>query len=153
MAPEWCLGFREGAGRSPFGGSAEAAEVPREQAIRREMAGQGLDTSGLDIRVSADTASVSGTAASREGKEMVILVAGKVVGAARVEEDIAGEDPVLHTVKKGDTLSAIARATLGRASRSPRIPEASKPVLRHPDTNRPGQVPRIPKALAGRNAA
>jgi nucleoid-associated protein YgaU len=138
--------FVKGAGKSLFGGSAEAAEVPPEQAIRKEMAEHGLDTSGLDIKVSGDTVSVTGTAASQEVKEKVILVAGNVEGVARVEEDIAGEDPVLYTVKKGDTLSAIAKATLGKASRYQEIFEANKPMLKHPDKIYPGQVLRIPKA-------
>ena len=138
--------FVKGAGKSLFGSSAEAAEAPPPEAIRKEMDDLGLDTSGLDIKVSGDTVTVSGTAASQEVKEKVILVAGNVAGVARVEETVAGEDPVLYTVKKGDTLSAIAKTTLGKASRYPEIFDANKPMLKHPDKIYPGQVLRIPRA-------
>lgn len=138
--------FVKGAGKSLFGSSAEAAEAPPPEAIRKEMDDLGLDTSGLDIKVSGDTVTVSGTAASQEVKEKVILVAGNVAGVARVEENVAGEDPVFYTVRKGDTLSAIAKTTLGKASRYPEIFEANKPMLKHPDKIYPGQVLRIPRA-------
>lgn len=50
-----------------------------------------------------------------------------------------------YTVKKGDTLSAIAKETLGSANRYPEIFEANKPMLKDPDKIYPGQVLRIPK--------
>ena len=53
-------------------------------------------------------------------------------------------DAVFHTVVKGDTLSAIAKKTLGNANRYPEIFEANKPMLTHPDKIYPGQVLRIP---------
>ena len=51
---------------------------------------------------------------------------------------------MFYTVKKGDTLSAIAKATLGKASLYPAIFEANKPMLSHPDKIYPGQKLRIP---------
>jgi nucleoid-associated protein YgaU len=61
-------------------------------------------------------------------------------------EDEAGAAPVFYEVKKGDTLSAIARSALGDANRYPEIFEANKPMLTHPDRIYPGQTLRIPKA-------
>ena len=52
--------------------------------------------------------------------------------------------PVFHTVKKGETLSAIAQHYLGKASRYPEIFEANRPMLTHPDKIYPGQMLRIP---------
>ena len=49
-----------------------------------------------------------------------------------------------YTVKSGDTLSKIARETLGSANQYPAIFEANKPMLKHPDKIYPGQVLRIP---------
>jgi nucleoid-associated protein YgaU len=49
-----------------------------------------------------------------------------------------------YTVKKGDTLSAIAKETLGNANRYMLIFEANKPMLKDPDKIYPGQVLRIP---------
>jgi nucleoid-associated protein YgaU len=51
-----------------------------------------------------------------------------------------------YTVKKGDTLSAIAKETLGNANRYMLIFEANKPMLKDPDKIYPGQVLRIPVA-------
>ncbi len=51
-----------------------------------------------------------------------------------------------YTVKKGDTLSAIAKETLGNANKYPLIFEANKPMLKDPDKIYPGQVLRIPVA-------
>ena len=50
-----------------------------------------------------------------------------------------------YTVQKGDTLSKIAKETLGDANRYPEIFEANKPMLKDPDKIYPGQVLRIPK--------
>ena len=48
-------------------------------------------------------------------------------------------------MKKGDTLSAISKATLGNANRYNEIFEANRPMLSHPDKIYPGQVLRIPQ--------
>ena len=49
-----------------------------------------------------------------------------------------------YTVKKGDTLSEIAKDHLGKASRYPEIFEMNKPMLKDPDKIYPGQVLRLP---------
>lgn len=49
-----------------------------------------------------------------------------------------------YTVKAGDTLSAIAKAHLGDASKYTKIFEANRDVLTDPDKIKPGQVLRIP---------
>ncbi|MTH78973.1 peptidoglycan-binding protein LysM [Paracoccus aestuariivivens] len=54
--------------------------------------------------------------------------------------------PVFHTVKKGETLSAIAKEYLGSANRYPEIFEANKPMLTDPDKIYPGQTLRIPQS-------
>lgn len=58
----------------------------------------------------------------------------------------AEEQPTasFYTVQKGDTLSAIAKREYGAASEYPRIFEANRPMLSHPDKIYPGQVLRIP---------
>ena len=63
-----------------------------------------------------------------------------------VEDDTPGEAPVIHVVEKGDTLSAIAKKTLGDANRYMEIFEANKPMLKDPNKIYPGQSLRIPKA-------
>lgn len=49
-----------------------------------------------------------------------------------------------YTVKPGDTLSAIAKELLGKASEYPRIFEANRDQLSDPDRIKPGQVLKIP---------
>lgn len=138
--------FVKDAGKKLFGSGAEAAERPTEEALKQEIKDLGLDAKGLEIKVVGDTVKVSGTAASQEAKEKVILAVGNVAGVAAVHDDVPGAEPVFHTVKKGETLSAIAQATLGKASRYPEIFEANRPMLGHPDKIYPGQVLRIPQA-------
>lgn len=49
-----------------------------------------------------------------------------------------------HTVAKGETLSAIAKEHLGKASDWPKIFEANRDVLKDPDRIQVGQVLKIP---------
>lgn len=58
----------------------------------------------------------------------------------------ASEEPTarFYTVVAGDTLSAIAKREYGSANAYPRIFEANRPMLSHPDKIYPGQVLRIP---------
>lgn len=104
----------------------------------------GLDTKGVEIKVVGDKVVVEGNAVSAEMKEKIIVAAGNVQGVAQVEATAEGAAPNFHVVVKGDTLSAIAKATLGKASRYPEIFEANRPMLSHPDKIYPGQTLRIP---------
>ncbi|MBM1687584.1 peptidoglycan-binding protein LysM [Sulfitobacter geojensis] len=138
--------FVKGAGKKVFGGDDDA-EVSGA-ALQDELKDLGLDAEGLEITVEGDQVKVSGNAVSQEMKEKVILAVGNVEGVSAVDDQIAGGEgePTFHTVEKGDTLSAIAQKTLGKASRYPEIFEANKPMLSHPDKIYPGQVLRIPTA-------
>lgn len=139
--------FVKDAGKSLFGGEAEAAEAPTVDALKAEVKNLGLDASGVDIQVEGDKVVVKGNAVSQEVKEKIILAVGNVAGVAAVEadDDAAAAAPVFHTVVKGDTLSAMAKKTLGNANRYNEIFEANRPMLSHPDKIYPGQVLRIPQ--------
>ena len=82
--------------------------------------------------------------------EKLILAVGNIKGIARVEADLppapagAAAQPVFHTVKKGESLSAIAKHYLGDAGRYREIFEANRPMLSDPDKIYPGQSLRIP---------
>jgi nucleoid-associated protein YgaU len=52
--------------------------------------------------------------------------------------------PRTVTVEKGDTLSAIAKRELGKASQWPLIFEANRDQLDNPDRIKPGQILKIP---------
>ncbi len=123
-------------------GGGEAA--PDAEELKKEVADLGLYTKGAEITVEGDKVKVSGGNLTAEEREKVILAVGNVEGVAEVEDD-AADAAVFHTVEKGDTLSAIAKKTLGNANRYNEIFEANKPMLTHPDKIYPGQVLRIPQ--------
>ena len=131
--------FWKKSGKKVKGGGDQA---PSAEDLKKEVEDLGLDTTGLDITVDGDKV-VVGSAASDEIKEKIILAVGNVEGVASVEAE--ADKAIFHTVEKGDTLSAIAKKTLGNANRYPEIFEANKPMLTHPDKIYPGQVLRIPQ--------
>jgi nucleoid-associated protein YgaU len=150
--------FIRSAGRLLGIGSADATQdeskpappPPAAEAVTRELETLGLD-SGVQVAVEGDTVRLQGDVADAETRERIILAAGNIAGIARVEEQLAAAAeeapaPVFHTVAKGDTLSAIAKKHLGNANAYPKIFEANKPMLKHPDKIYPGQVLRIPPA-------
>ena len=137
------LNFFKGSGKSLFGGGSE----PDAETLKQEVEELGLDTEGLDISVDGDTVKVSGTAASQEVKEKVLLAVGNVEGVAAVDDAVAGDSGVYHTVEKGDSLWKIAEKTMGSGARYVEIFEANKPMLRDPDKIYPGQVLRIPQGV------
>ena len=122
--------------------SKEAEATPTAEDLHKEVADLGLDTKGAEIVVEGDKVTVKGGDLTAEEREKVVLAVGNVEGVAAVEAEV--EEGVFHTVEKGDTLSAIAKKTLGSANRYMEIFEANKPMLSHPDKIYPGQVLRIP---------
>lgn len=137
--------FAKAAGKALFGGPAEAA-TPEPEALKKEISDLGLDTTGVEIKVEGEKVIVEGNAVSAEMKEKIILAVGNVAGVSEVEASVTeGPEPVFHTVVKGDTLSAIAKKTLGNANRYNEIFEANRPMLTHPDKIYPGQMLRIPQ--------
>lgn len=71
---------------------------------------------------------------------------GNVVSGVESTAPVVAPEVVTHTVVKGDTLSAIARHYLGKASLWPRIYAANRDLLDDPDRIKPGQVLKIPAA-------
>lgn len=111
---------------------------------------QGLDASALTVSFdgASSTVTVAGTVADQATKEKVLLCCGNVDGVDKVDDQLAVTNPeppaTFHTVVRGDTLSAIAKACYGNANAYMKIFEANKPMLGHPDKIYPGQVLRIP---------
>ena len=62
------------------------------------------------------------------------------------EDQPQSDDLTRYTVKKGDTLSAIAKREYGDAGAWQRIYAANRDQLDNPDLIHPGQELRIPKA-------
>lgn len=175
--------FVKDAGKSVFGGAAEAAEpkpaegkTPEQQdtdrkveALKGELRRLGLGNNDVHLTLRGDTVKIESKGADRETMEKLILAVGNIKGIAKVEADLppapvpagaaaaaepartteaapANAEPVFYTVKKGDTLSAIAKQHLGDANKYRVIFEANKPMLKDPDEIYPGQQLRIPQA-------
>ncbi|WP_025128456.1 peptidoglycan-binding protein LysM [Pseudomonas sp. PH1b] len=126
-------------------GNANASEQ-----LKEHIAKVGLGNPNVQATVEGDKVIVSGEVASQEEKEKILLALGNIAGVGSVEDQITVTGPVVVsavfvTVKKGDTLSAIAKVQYGDANKYNKIFEANKPLLSHPDKIYPGQVLRIPE--------
>lgn len=128
---------------SLVGNEAQAAE-----SLKEHVAKVGLGNPNIQVSVEGDKVIAAGEVASQEEKEKILLALGNVAGISGVEDRITVAAPAPEarfvTVKKGDTLSAIAKAEYGNANAYMKIFEANKPMLSHPDKIYPGQVLRIP---------
>ncbi|CAN7626374.1 peptidoglycan-binding protein LysM [Pseudorhodoferax sp. LjRoot39] len=127
-----------------------AANVVASKAIGDYIRAQNLPADALSIAFDGATqiVTVSGTVPTQEIKEKIVLCCGNVEGVVGVNDEIVSTEPAdlsqYHTVVRGDTLSAIAKKFYGNANAYPKIFEANKPMLSHPDKIYPGQVLRIP---------
>jgi nucleoid-associated protein YgaU len=153
------INFIKEAGAYLFGGGAGTA-VAATQAkpvttdlLKQQVSGLGVPVDGLNVAFNDPVATVSGSVGSQSDKEKIALAVGNTPGVGQVDDQIAvkaaaaataAPQTSFYTVKKGDTLSAIAKAQCGDASKYPAIFEANKPMLKDPDKIYPGQVLRIP---------
>lgn len=134
---------------APATAAGQDAETKRKvAALRAELRALNLDADDVHLRLRGDTVIVEAKGAEREVLEKLILALGNVEGIAKVEADLPDQasPPVFHTVRQGETLSAIAKQHLGDANRYNEIFEANRPMLNDPDNIYPGQVLRIPAA-------
>jgi nucleoid-associated protein YgaU len=150
------MSFIKEAGRRLGIGKAEATQpegspapdAPDKAALEQEVKDLGLDVRDLKLEVEGDKVKVAGTAPDQATKEKLVLALGNVAGVAAVEENVTAQaaeaEAVMYTVKKGDTLWAIAKAHYGEGSKYMAIFEANKPMLKDPDKIYPGQTLRIP---------
>lgn len=157
--------FLKNAGAKLFNKAEEEAkkEAPKtpegkvtEDLLNRQKAkllvsiveGLGLNVQGLQVELQGETVIISGQADSQAIKEKVILAVGNVEGVSAVDDRMTVSAPEpeaqFYEVKKGDTLSKIAKEFYGNAMKYPVIFEANKPMLKDPDLIYPGQVLRIP---------
>ncbi|WXL25446.1 peptidoglycan-binding protein LysM [Ectopseudomonas mendocina] len=129
---------------SLVGQEAQAAE-----SLTEHVKQVGLGNPNIQVSVEGEKVIAKGEVATQEEKEKILLALGNVAGVSEVEDQITVATPAAAarfvTVKKGDTLSAIAKAEYGNANLYPKIFEANKPMLTHPDKIYPGQVLRIPE--------
>ncbi|MBO9453751.1 peptidoglycan-binding protein LysM [Paracoccus sp. R12_1] len=132
----------------PAGEPAKADDTKRKvAALKAELRALDLDSDDVHLTLKGDTVKVESRGADRATMEKLILAVGNIEGIAKVEADLPQEQaaPVFHTVKKGETLSGIAKQHLGSANKYHAIFEANRPMLSDPDKIYPGQVLRIPQ--------
>ena len=94
-----------------------------------------------------DFSKVQGTVRGTTGEvpEIAKPDFSKVQGTVRGTEGVVPDAGARsYTVEKGDTLSHIAKAHYGRASKWRAIFEANRDILDDPDRIKPGQVLKIP---------
>ena len=129
---------------------AAAANQAASDAIVDYIQKMNLDAEGLSVAFdgASGEVTVSGMAKDQATKEKILLCCGNVAGVAKVNDEMTVANPEdeaqYYTVVKGDTLSKIAKQHYGDANAYPRIFEANKPMLSHPDKIYPGQTLRIP---------
>ena len=131
-------------GRKLFKREEEAAEKIKKHI---EETNPGID--GLQVEFKNGVVSISGQATSAEAMEKAVLMAGNVQGVSEVNIDKLQAPPVqakveYYIIKKGDTLSAIAKQFYGKANDYPKIFEANREVIKDANLIFPGQKIRIP---------
>lgn len=116
--------------------------------LKRHIMALGFEVENLKVEFDDGVATVHGKAKSQGEKEKVILALGNTDGVSQVDDrmEVGAPEPEaqFYTVKKGDSLSKIAKAVYGDAMKYPAIFEANKPMLKDPNLIYPGQVLRIP---------
>ena len=116
--------------------------------LLRHVTALNLPVTDLKIAFDDGVATVSGKAKDTTTKEKVVLAIGNTEGVSRVNDQMTVGLPEpeakLYTVKKGDSLSKIAKEYYGDAQKYPMIFEANKPMLKDANLIYPGQVLRIP---------
>ncbi len=136
--------------------AAKNAEV--EEMLRNQKLGMlssivqslGISVENLSMEYyDEDTITVYGVVESQADKEKVILAIGNVDGIGGVDDRMSVVTPEpeadFYEVKKGDTLSKIAKAHYGDWKKYHDIFDANKPMLSDPDKIYPGQTLRLPK--------
>ncbi len=139
--------FIKDAGAKIFG--ASPAQAASAETLQKELASHGLPAD-VQVSVSGDKVSVSGSAMTTEEAERIILALGNTVGVGEVESNLIVNSEVpastMYTVKKGDTLWKIAELHYGKG-KGPKYTEivaANSPPVKNPDLIMPGWVLRIP---------
>ena len=141
---------QEAAEREASAANVERLNKAAGEAIATYITAMNLKVEGLDVVFdgASGTVTVSGEAADQATKEKVVLCCGNVEKVATVNDMMTVATPAdeskYYTVVKGDNLSKISKQFYGDPNKYPKIFEANKPMLTHPDKIYPGQLLRIP---------
>ncbi|HEX2642200.1 MAG TPA: peptidoglycan-binding protein LysM, partial [Thermoanaerobaculia bacterium] len=130
----------------------ELNERRRAAALVKLINDMGFQVNELGVRVDGDKVTLTGTVDSQEHREKIVLLVGNTEGTGSVDDQLKVNNPqpeaVYYEVKKGDTLSKIAKEFYHDANKYNQIFEANRPMLKDADEIYPGQKLRIPGAAA-----
>jgi nucleoid-associated protein YgaU len=130
----------------------ELNERRKAAALVKLINDMGFQVTDLGVRVDGDKITLTGTVDSQEHREKIVLLVGNTEGTGSVDDQLKVNNPqpeaVYYEVKKGDTLSKIAKEFYHDANKYHQIFEANRPMLKDPDEIYPGQKLRIPGAAA-----
>ncbi len=141
--------FLKSSGRKEEDVSQEQVdEAIKSNKLRRFVMGLGLEVDDLQVKFDDGVVTVSGTTKTQAEREKVVLALGNTEGVARVDDRLetaeTAAEAQFYTVKKGDSLSKIAKEYYGDVMKYTVIFEANQPMLEDPNLIYPGQVLRIP---------
>ena len=137
--------FIKNIGTDLFKGGDEAEEV--KEMLTKQF---GDRISELQTEFDDGTVTLAGSCDSCATCEKAVLLAGNVNGVEKVNDENftappAEEETEFYVIKRGDSLSKIAKQYYGDAMKYPVIFEANREVIKDPDLIYPGQTVRIPK--------
>lgn len=141
--------FIKSAGDKIFGKDDVAEKAEK---IKKHIANYGFN--GIDVVVEDEKVIVSGEVDTLQTKSRLLVAIGNIEGVAEVQDNLmitkeepseVKEEELFYEVKRGDSLSKIAKEVYGDAMKYNHIFEANKPMLKDPNLIYPGQKLVIPK--------
>jgi nucleoid-associated protein YgaU len=126
----------------------------KEQLLKGAVLGLGIPVKHLEIDLDGEVVYVFGEVNSHDDREKIILALGNVEGIRSVDDRLSVKSPEpkpapvpktrFHEVKRGESLSKIAKRYYGDPMKYTIIFEANQPLLKDPNLIYPGQTLRIP---------
>jgi len=126
----------------------EIARKQKESVLYSLVSGLNVDIQDFSLTYDGEVVTVYGQVDSQADKEKIVLRLGNVNGVAGVDDRMSVVVPepeaTFYEVKRGDSLSKIAKQFYGDPMKYKLIFEANQPMLSNPDVIFPGQTLRIP---------